>query len=300
MQGCLAPSEIPGLPAGESSAFGHLAEDLVFADFVTRYPSFRTDVFKDSDNPAAYLFFLASKNPTFVQAQQTAFYARVLDAGVMRIPDFLVHTSMERSFYELKPDSTSGLRAGMEKVGTLSAVYPFFNLPYVPGTSYVPRDFNVANLGATLRATLRVRLAGPGLLAYKLCIDANGIIELATLAALLRYIVQQMNKQRGSGSFRPVDLSLAFQPNQPLFTLARTLGLTMAAAGAAVSWKFFWKAVATRFAVRGATAVALAAADGPLPVGDLIALGMTLWTVVDVIRLSDELWREAGRMAEEA
>ena len=70
-----------------------------------------------------------------------------------------------------------------------------------------------------------------------------------------------------------------------------------ASGSSGASLRNFWKAVVARFAVRGATAAGLAAADGPLPVGDLIALGLTLWTVIDIIRYSDQLWRDADRIA---
>ena len=43
----------------------------------------------------------------------------------------------------------------------------------------------------------------------------------------------------------------------------------------------------------------IAAADGPLPIGDLVAAGMALWTVVDIIRLNDELWRDAARIKQQ-
>lgn len=40
-------------------------------------------------------------------------------------------------------------------------------------------------------------------------------------------------------------------------------------------------------------ALGLAAADGPLPIGDLISLGMTIWMVWDLIEMWDQLWQEA-------
>ncbi len=296
MQGCLAPSEVPGVTPNDASVFGGLAEDLIYADFCTRYARVSTEVFRDANNPAAYLYFLTINNPQFTQARQTDFYQRLLGESLMRVPDFMVHTAAEKAFYEVKPDSPSGMAAGVEKVGILRAVYPFYGLPYVAGSVFNPRDHSVANLGSALRVTLRVRRAAPGLIVYKLCVDSEGVIELATLAALLRYIVTQMNRQKGSGGFRPIDLQPAFRSNQQLGDLARTLGLTLAVAGAAVGWRYFWKAVAVRFAARGATAAVLAAADGPLPVGDLVAAGLAIWTVVDIIRLSDQLWMDAAQI----
>ena len=293
MKGCIAPSEIPGISSGEAGAFGAIAEELIYADFCTRYAAAFNEVFRDANNPAAYLFFLASKNPQFTQARQTDYYARLRAERLMRIPDSLVHTAGEKAFYEVKPDSASGISAGVEKVGVLRAVYPFYALPYLAGTSFEPRDHVVAQLGSAVQATLRVRRAAPGLLVYRLCLDSEGLIELGTLVVLLRHIVREMNRQRRGRTFRPVDLAPVFARNRQLGDLAQTLGLPLAAATGIVGWRYVWKAVAKRFAVRGTAAAALAAADGPLPVGDLVAAGLAIWTIVDVIRLSDELWREA-------
>jgi len=300
MQGCIAPSEVPGVSPQEASVFGSIAEDIIYADFHAQYGSALFEVFRDANNPAAYLFFLARNNPHFVQSRQMDYYGRLRSKRLGRIPDFLVHRPDERAFYEVKPDSTSGMAAGIDKVGTLTAVYRFYGLPYVGGTRFQPRDHTVALLGSLLRATLKVRRVAPGLIVYKLCLDSEGTIELATLAVLLRYIVREVNRQRGSGRFEPVDLEPAFR-NGTLGDLARTLGLTLAAGGAgaavAVGWRHFWKAVVKRFAIRGAAAATLAAADGPLPIGDLVAAGLAVWTIVDIIRLSPELWREAGVIA---
>jgi len=57
--------------------------------------------------------------------------------------------------------------------------------------------------------------------------------------------------------------------------------------------------VVKRFALRGALAATLAAVDGPLPVGDLIAVGLSIWTIVDIIRLSDQLWKDALEISRE-
>lgn len=303
MQGCLAPSEIPGVSSQDASAFGAIAEDIIWADFVAQYGrTAAADLFRDANNPAAYLYFLAINNPHFTQARQTDFYTRLRETGVgTKVPDFMVHRPTEKAFYEVKPDSRSGLLAGAQKVGVLSATYTFYGLPYTAGRVFVPRDHVVASLGAALRVTLRVRRAVDGLVLYKLCVSSDGVLEVATLAALLRLVVQEMNKQRGRGRFQPVDLRPVFQSNRSLDDLARILGLTAVtvAAGVAVraTWGHFWKAVARRFAVRGAAAAALSLADGPLPVGELVSLGIGLWTVIDIVRLSSELWRDAEMIA---
>ncbi len=59
-----------------------------------------------------------------------------------------------------------------------------------------------------------------------------------------------------------------------------------------VLWRRFWQVVIKRFAIRGAVAAGLSAADGPLPVGELIAIGIAIWTLWDLFRLWNELWNQ--------
>jgi hypothetical protein len=295
MEGCLAPSEVPGIPAEDVSAFGKIAEDLIYMDFCAQHQYALSDIFADDNNPSSYLYFLKSRN-SFLRLENYAGMLSETRLGMLR-PDIIIHSSFEKAFYEIKPDSASGRRAGIMKVGTLSATYIHFNLPYTPGVTYKPGEITVASFAGQLTAKLKIQLIGPGLIVYKLCLNSNAVIDLATLAAILRYIIKKMNEQRGGRSFRPIDLRPAFAREGELSGLARALGLVMVTAAAAVGWKYFWKAVAKRFAARGATASLLAAADGPLPVGDLIAAGFAIWTVIDIIRLSSELWTEAAVIA---
>jgi len=145
---------------------------------------------------------------------------------------------------------------------------------------------------------LKVRRANPGLIVYKLCLRSNVPIELVVLAVLMKYIVQQMNQQNKTGRFRPIDLKPQLARNRELEQLAKALGLTMVTAAVArATWSHFWKAVVTRFAVRGATAAALSAADGAFPVGELLSLGIGSFTLIEIIRLSDQLWQDAERIA---
>ncbi|APZ94607.1 hypothetical protein [Fuerstiella marisgermanici] len=298
MQGCIAPSEIPGISSTEASVFGAVAEELIYADFLKTYVRRGTEVFQDHHNPAAYLLFLATNNPHFTEQMQRDYFERAWAQKLAKVPDFLVHKPTEKAFYEVKPDSTNGMKAGVDKVGKLSAVYRYYRLPYHAGNVFTPRDHNVASYGTALRVVLRVRRVAPGLIVYKLCLESEGTLELATLAVLLAYIVREINKQKGTGGFRPVDLAPAFQSNRQLVDVAKALGITLAVAAAAtVGWKYFWKAVAKRFAARGAAAALMSAADGPLPVGELLSAGLAIWTVIDIIRLSDELWRDAAIIA---
>ena len=72
------------------------------------------------------------------------------------------------------------------------------------------------------------------------------------------------------------------------------LAMPTAAAVASVPWSLFWRQVIKRFAIRGAAAIGLTVIDGPLPIGDLIALGLTIWTIYEIISLWDVLWAAAA------
>ncbi|MEX0728429.1 MAG: hypothetical protein WD065_19310, partial [Planctomycetaceae bacterium] len=119
MQGCIAPSEIPGISSSEASVFGAVAEELIYADFCSKYARVSHEVFRDYNNPDAYLYYLAVNNPHFTAAMQRDYFARAWAQKMAKVPDFLVHKSSEKAFYEIKPDSSSGMIAGINKVGNL-------------------------------------------------------------------------------------------------------------------------------------------------------------------------------------
>jgi hypothetical protein len=281
----------------ELSQFGNFAEDLISSDYRARRSFAAFDIYIDNNNPAPYLYFLARHNPHFDQAAQTRYYRQVYGAREYRRPDMLIHTFVERSFYEIKPDSTAGRAAGEAKIAILDSTYRQYGLPYRAGSGYSGTRILVASYGSLLRAHLETTLLRSGLIVYKLCLDSSRIIDAATIALILRYIIAQLLRQRNSGSFRPVDLEPAFAREGALANLAAALGIaTVGVVGGRVAWRYFWKAVAQRFAVRGTAALALSAADGPLPVGELIAMGLAIWTIVDIVRLSDVLWADAERI----
>lgn len=79
--------------------------------------------------------------------------------------------------------------------------------------------------------------------------------------------------------------------------LAVAAGVTVTGVAAAVirraAWRHFWRVVAQRFAARGAAAVLLSAADGPLPFGELASVGIGLVTVIQIINDWNNLWQSA-------
>ncbi|MGY1690596.1 eCIS core domain-containing protein [Geodermatophilus sp. SYSU D01105] len=105
----------------------------------------------------------------------------------------------------------------------------------------------------------------------------------------------------------PVPAEERERERQRLEREARTRGTAIAvgtAGAAAVTavvgralWRHFWQVVARRFAVRGAAALALAAADGPLPFGELIDVGLAVVTIVQIGIEWEELWRQADELA---
>lgn len=60
-------------------------------------------------------------------------------------------------------------------------------------------------------------------------------------------------------------------------------------------WQAFWKVVVKRFGIRGGAAAVFSAADGPLPVGELISIGLLAWTIIDIVRFWNELWQKLLR-----
>ena len=295
MEGCIAPSEVPGVTDDERTKFGKIAEDLIYMNFVATHGCSLFDLYVDDNNLSSYYYFLKTRNPSL---NLYNFSAGLLSSELGQVrPDILVHSPTEKALYEIKPNSQAGRRAGIEKVGKLSAAYIKFHLPYTLGMFYSPSEIVVASFVSQVTITLKSELIGPGLIAYQLCLQSNALLDLLSLSALLRYVIKKMNEQAGAKTFRPIDLKPAFAAEGELAALAKTLGLVFATTAVAVGWSFFWKAVVKRFAVRGATAAFLAAADGPLPVGDLLAAGLAIWTVIDVIRLSNELWADAAVIA---
>lgn len=294
----VAPSEIPGISKQVLSDFGHFAEELIWADFCAQNPSARASgsLFRDDHNPAAYTYFLTTKNKQFGIALQKDLHGRLRRHHMFYIPDFLIHTRTERAFYEIKPWSKSGLEAGAQKVGNLSAAYKYYRLPYVAGHVFNPRDHVVAHVPGLLKVKLLVRRAVPGLVVYSLDLECGETVELAVRLALLAFIAAKLAAMKKLRVFKPIDLSNVLA-HRSIAQFATDMGLVAASgAGATIGYRYFWKAVMKKYAARITASGVLMAADGPLPVGDLIAAGLNLFTVVQIIRDSRELWMEARRI----
>lgn len=85
--------------------------------------------------------------------------------------------------------------------------------------------------------------------------------------------------------------------------LATAAGVVATATAATViirraAWRHFWRVVIRTFAIRGAAAATLSLADGPLPFGELLSLGLALFTVVQIVNDWNELWQRAEDIAQ--
>lgn len=147
---------------------------------------------------------------------------------------------------------------------------------------YSPPNFMLSIPGVA-RAELRTAWCTPGLLAYTVSISGEPIVV-------------------------PVPQPQRDAEQQRLREAAARRALPIAVAGTAVVatvagralWRHFWRVVVQRFAIRGAAALALSAADGPLPFGELISLGMAIVTIGQIAYEWNDLWSRADQIAAEA
>jgi hypothetical protein len=153
----------------------------------------------------------------------------------------------------------------------------------MPESVYSPPNFTVTAPGMG-RAELRTAWCTPGLLAYSVSASAEENIRVP---------VPQAQREASRRTLRNEAQSRAVP-------IAVGLGATAVAAVAGRAlWRHFWRVVIQRFAIRGAIALGLSAADGPLPFGELVSLGLGVVTAVQIIQDWNDLWREADRVAAE-
>lgn len=191
---CLAPSEV--LTPGAASQFGSFAEkaiiDLNYCSVMGCAP-FATDYF---DNPVAssYVAFIVAHNPRLNNPKDIATLAIVSLIGLNR-PDILTDNGVRKEYYEIKPNSPTGLADGIAKLFSVGAFMGLWSLPYVPGTAYVPAPPMIliasGKIGPwPLEVYLRISRVSPGLVIYDVCFRGElAKIGLAALIAVLAAIV---------------------------------------------------------------------------------------------------------------
>jgi len=195
---CFAVSEII-TDSRFTSALGNIIEGIIIKDYQK----------KMGFNPQSDFVDVGGKSidrvGKFVDFLQTANHLSVVErlkiigsswARDTAIPDILVHRDNRREFYEIKPGSKNGIRAGIEKINKFVALCLQYNLPrsrrtylpyggaYLSGTAYKPqtliRPFGILKDIKKFHPKvwdiyLRVEYYRPALLIYKICISGQFI-----------------------------------------------------------------------------------------------------------------------------
>ncbi len=146
--------------------------------------------------------------------------------------------------------------------------------------TYTPPDFQVSVPGIGT-AKLRAAWCTPGLLAYTVNVSGQPFVFVPVPKS--KRVEERDRLRREAASWAPA-------------VAVGVASVAAAIAGRAL-WRHFWRVVVQRFAIRGAIALSLSVADGPLPFGELISLGLAAVTVVQIVGAWDDIWREADRIA---
>ncbi len=191
VEGCLAPSEIPGITKKQFDDFGTIAEMAVTMDYCAHMgcAPFATDYFDSPVGPAPYIAFLAAHNPHLTT--RDIITLAVLSQIELNRPDILTHKPGRQEFEEIKPNSISGRAAGRLKVGTLIGFYGIWSLPYTPGIAYVPTpEILLATAPGPIEVFLRIQRQTPGLIVYDICVRGDKtVLTIAAIIAILLLVI---------------------------------------------------------------------------------------------------------------
>lgn len=192
---CKAPEAIPGMPKEVENVMGDVIDALAekkildhycrnqgFNQFTSIFPNRnfdQTQIFEDVRglNTMMLIAFLKLNNPA-VNEVSLATQATMAGGGIKN-PDFWTHSPARPAmeFYEIKPNSTSGVAKGTEKVAKLEIMCLDNKLPYIPGVNYSPDEDEVLwieNKGFIVTTiSLHWVRKGPGLLVYEICKESR-------------------------------------------------------------------------------------------------------------------------------
>lgn len=201
----LATPDRPGYLSG-TGLLGRVVESPVVADYIAETHNvdragvplavlLGTDWW-DAEGKKSYFDFLTKRHPTLDRGQLNRLNPVRPDILTHHGPTYVAGTlvSQRRSeFYEIKPDSPTGIRAGEEKLPHLRHFYRDHGLPYRPGVTYprhpskskdIPLPLNREFLHLaqillfrhgikTLRMWVTVRRQQDALLVYKICVEID-------------------------------------------------------------------------------------------------------------------------------
>jgi Domain of unknown function (DUF4157) len=196
---CFAPSVFftPLVAAG----FGLLAEKMIEKDYCDQMGCKAGENYFDPSLGGfdkRYASFIIQNNPLLTRSKRA-----ILRISPMRRPDILTHAPSRQEYYEIKPNSISGLISGLEKLIEIKAIYHFFSLPYIAGTGYTPTSkiplisFAVGN--TPVEAFIGVHRSRAGLIRYDLCLRTNWakVALAAAIAALIILLIILIGSETG-------------------------------------------------------------------------------------------------------
>jgi hypothetical protein len=196
---CIPVSVI--LPPPLDSAFGVIAESIIggrFLDHVGRrskgfFPGSPTqedfqDISIGFGNINLYILYLKFHNTLSVKQLLV-----LSTLGMLNIPDLVTHNPsraaapVRAEFYEIKPNSPTGITDGGIKITSVSLLNSSLPLPYKAGTIWTPDEKILIARGSPLGVFLEVffhyKRISPALIVYDICIE--GELEKLALAVLL-------------------------------------------------------------------------------------------------------------------
>lgn len=162
------------------------------------------------------------------QAIVTACQASHPKPLLVKVPDIISHRFSRTEFYEIKPNSGSGILSGTEKVAWFNVLcrppaLPQL-LPYTAGTQYTPNFTHLLANGSSFGLAFRVGIhifrppTVPALILYELCPTTNGPRQEKCAAALTRAagVMAALRVRHDSVSAEAVITSLVRLPVSPL------------------------------------------------------------------------------------
>jgi hypothetical protein len=201
--------------------------------------------------------------------------ARVTPGGILQVAEIkpaalvcLVDGEEQLLRYINQGNATDDPQAAWRASQGISVVTP------MPESAYTPPELS------TPIGDIRTAWCTAGLMAYSVRLRGNPIPVPVTSS----------EREKRRAEYRESSREL-------IPAAAVAAGTAVAVVAGRALWRHFWRAVAERFALRGAIAVGLAAADGPLPFGELIDLGIAVATAIEICVVWNDLWREADRIA---
>lgn len=168
-------------------------------------------------------------------------------------------------------NATDPAQVAWRKSKKVTAVVP------MPASTYQPPSFS---LGV---AHVKTAWCSPGLLGYTVSASA---VPIKVPVPSPERSKERERYRKTAGDRIPVEVAVG-------------AGAVATVVAGRALWRHFWSAVAKRFAIRGAVAVGLAAADGPLPFGELLDIGIGVVTAIEILVMWNDLWYEADRIASE-